>query len=50
MERAIIDFLNRLYALTNDFAFMDKVIAVMLVVIVILCVIFEKQRKEWEHE
>ena len=50
MEKAIIDFLNRLYELTGDFTFLCKVLPAMMVVLTILCVIFEKQRKEWEHE
>lgn len=45
MEKAIIDFLNRLYALSYDFTFQKKVVGVMVVVFVILGIIFEKQRK-----
>ena len=50
MEKAIIDFLNRLYDLTNDFEIMKVVAVVTMVVCIVLSLIFERQRRGFTNE
>lgn len=50
MEKAFIDFLNRLYDLTNDFSVMKKVAVVTMIICAILAVIFEAKRREFTYE
>ncbi len=50
MEKAFIDFLNRLYDLTYDFAAMKKVVAITMGVCIVLSLIYGRQRRRLTHE
>lgn len=45
MEKAIINFLNKLYEWTGDFTLMCKVLPAMMIVLTVICIVYEKKRK-----